>query len=272
MTPPLACTVRDCGLLLERRGGTYVCARRHSYDVARHGYVNLLQPTDRRSLDAGDSREAISARARLLASGLGRRILDAVATEVATHMRGNVVLDLGSGAGELLGTIAERQQIVGIGIDLSTAGVEQAARRYPHLTWVVANADRRLPVIDRTVDVIVSLHGRRNPAECARVLARDGRLIVAIPGAEDLIELRAAIQGERVERDRVASLVAEHAHSFEVVQQTRATESHQLTPPQLRDLLRGTYRGERTSAAARLASLESMSVTLASEIVVFAPS
>jgi 23S rRNA (guanine745-N1)-methyltransferase len=270
MTPPLACTVRECGLFLERRGHTYVCARRHSYDIARTGYVNLLQPNDRRSLAAGDSADAIAARSRLLRDGVGRSILEVVAAEV-TGLGGDVAVDLGCGSGELLAAIHDRQHVAGIGIDLSTAGIEQASRRHPDLTWLVANADRRLPLLDRTVDIVLSLNGRRNPAECARVLARGGSLVIAIPGAEDLIELRTALQGARVERDRVESLLAEHAEHFAVLKQSRHVERHELTQSQLHDLLRGTYRGARTSAAARLASLDTMHVTLASDVVIFAP-
>ena len=271
MTPPLACTVRDCGLLLERRDRTWSCARGHSYDLARSGYINLLQPQDRRSLDAGDSREAIIARARLLAQGISRTVVDAVAARVATQLAADaVVADLGSGSGELLGAVYDRTRITGVGIDLSTAGAEHAARRYPHLTWVVANADRRLPLLDHTVDVVVSLHGRRNPSECARVLGKGGRLVVAVPSADDLIELRASVQGQGVERDRGETLVAEHADAFTVLDRDTVREQHHLTARQLRDLLRGTYRGARASEADRLAALDTLDVTLASDVIIFA--
>ena len=44
----LACSVRGCGRPLEKNDRALVCARGHSYDIARSGYVNLLQPQDRR--------------------------------------------------------------------------------------------------------------------------------------------------------------------------------------------------------------------------------
>jgi 23S rRNA (guanine745-N1)-methyltransferase len=270
VTPPLACTVRDCGLLLERHDRTYACARRHSYDVVKSGYVNLLQPTDRRSPAAGDARDAIVARARLLGQGIGAAILANVANHVVSGLSADsVVADLGSGAGELLGAIYDRTRVTGVGIDLSIAAAEHAARRYPHLTWVVANVDRGVPLLDRCVNVLVSLNGRRNPADCARVLAPDGRLVIGVPAPDDLIELREQLQGEATERDRVDGLIAEHDGLFSVAERVVVRERHRASPEALRDLLRGTYRGARHSLAEKQESLGPLDVTLASVIVVF---
>ena len=51
----LLCTVRHCRLPLVREERRLVCANRHSFDVARSGYVNLLQPQDKRSKNPGDT-------------------------------------------------------------------------------------------------------------------------------------------------------------------------------------------------------------------------
>jgi 23S rRNA (guanine745-N1)-methyltransferase len=272
VAPPLACTVRDCGLLLERKDRAYACARRHAYDLSKSGYLNLLQPTDRRSPAAGDARDAIVARARLLAQGVGASILTDIATRVASVANAHsVVADLGSGAGELLGTVYDRAAVAGIGLDLSAAAAEHAARRYPHLTWVVANVDRGIPLLDRSADVVVSLNGRRNVADCARVLAGDGRLIVGLPAPDDLIELREHMQGEATERDRADALIAEHEPLFDVLERSTVRERHSINADGLRDLLRGTYRGARASGADRLASLRPLDVTVASDVVVFVP-
>ena len=75
--------MRGCALPLLRRDRTFVCAAGHSYDVARSGYLNLLQPQDRKSTEAGDTRAAIEARASLLAAGVGRALIDAVASRAA---------------------------------------------------------------------------------------------------------------------------------------------------------------------------------------------
>ncbi len=271
LPPPLACTVRGCGLPLERRERAFACPRGHAYDVARSGYVNLLQPQDRRSREPGDSGAAIAARDRLLAAAIGRTIVDHIAGQAATLLTGErpAVADLGCGSGALLAALAAIRPVEGVGIDLSTAAAEAAARRSAASTWVVANVDRRLPLLDGSVDLVLSLHARRNPQECARVLVPGGALLVAVPAPDDLVELRQAVQGRRIERDRSAVVVAEHAPLFTVTERRAVRERHALTGDALRDLLRGTYRGERASEAARVEALGRLDVTIASDILVF---
>jgi 23S rRNA (guanine745-N1)-methyltransferase len=267
---PLACSVRGCTLPLERRERAFICPNGHTYDVARSGYVNLLQPQDRRSTAPGDSRAAVEARAALFQAGVGRAVVDAVIARVESVEPGAdlVVVDLGSGSGDALGMIAATRPVTGIGIDLSTAAAGHAARRFPSLTWVVANADRRLPLLDRSVNVVISLHGRRNPAECARVLTGTGLLIVVLPAPDDLIELRSLVQGEGVERDRADAMLAAHEGPFAVVDRSPVRETHDLDRDSLLHLLRSTYRGARLAAAEQVQSLDRMSVTLRSECVV----
>ena len=267
----LACSVRGCELPLERRGGTFSCARGHSYDVSRSGYVNLLQPQDRRSPDAGDPKSVVDARARLLAAGVGAAIVDAIVRRAAALELedGAAVVDIGSGAGETLASLARVRTITGIGIDLSAAAAQHAARRHPQLTWVVANADRRLPLVDQSISLILSVHARRHPVESARVLARGGHLLVAIPAPDDLVELRESAMGKRVERDRSDALRAEHEALFALVDRGAARERQRLDRDPLLDLLHTTYRGRRTSTADRIAALDKLEVTLATEWFLF---
>jgi 23S rRNA (guanine745-N1)-methyltransferase len=125
-------------------------------------------------------------------------------------------------------------------------------------------------VIDGRVAIVLSMHGRRNPEECARVLAPGGHLVVAVPATDDLIELRAAVQGRGVERDRVEALVAGHASRFDVVERRTVRARQRLAPDALGDLLTVTYRGARHGQAPAVRSLEGMDVTFASDVVVFA--
>jgi 23S rRNA (guanine745-N1)-methyltransferase len=268
----LACSVRGCGQPLRRRADAFVCARGHAYDIARSGYVNLLQPQDRRSAAPGDAAASVDARARLLSSGIGRTLVDAVVRTASGLPLAHEapVVDLGAGSGEVLGKLAAERCITGIGIELSIAAATAAARRFPSVTWIVANADRRLPILNRCVALVLSVNARRNPAECARVLARPGHLLVVVPAADDLIELRQLVQGRGVERDRTESLLAEHEAAFTLVDQSTVRERRALGRDQLFDVLRGTYRGARTSAASRVQALTSLDVTFASELRLFA--
>ena len=269
----LACSVRECGLPLERRERAFVCPRGHSHDLARSGYVNLLQPHDRRSLAAGDSKAAVKARARLFAAGIGRALSDEVVRRATALSLADdaPVVDLGSGSGDTLGQLGAAHRCAAVGIDLSVAAIDHAARNFPDLTWVVANADRRLPLLDHSVQLMLSLHGRRHPAECARVVASDGWLLVAVPAHDDLLELRETVQGQAIERERGDALVAAHEPHFRMLDRFSVRTRQQLERDTLLDLLRTTYRGERTSGAMRVAAITSLNVTLASDVFLFAP-
>ena len=274
MHPPLACTVRGCGRPLTRAGRHLSCDRGHSFDIARSGYISLLQPQDRRSSEPGDAKDAVTARARLLDAGVGRAAIDAI-VETGLKTGGYeatlLAADLGCGSGELLGALASGRDVCGVGIDLSSAAAGMAARRFPSLTWIVANADRGLPLLDASVDLITSLNGRRNVDECARVLSPEGTLIVAVPAPDDLVELREQVQGEAVARDRADAVVAAHEARFSLAERFTVRTRHRLEGEPLRDLLRGTYRGARASAAARVETLGALEITLATDVCVLRP-
>jgi 23S rRNA (guanine745-N1)-methyltransferase len=294
LVPPLLCTVRACRRPLIRGRRAFRCDRGHSFDIARDGYVNLLQPQDRRSRRAGDPREAVEARAALLHDGIGAGNMRAIvsAAALALPRTSPIAVDLGSGSGEVLRTLAELRPICGIGIDLSTAAAAHSARSVtltqpPALTsqtsavavvsisseliWVVANADRVLPLADGSVDLIMSVQGRRNPAECRRILAECGRLLVSVPAPDDLVELRQAVQGAGTHRDRSEDLIRTHEPWFRVVELQRIEEKHVLEHEALLNLLRATYRGTRASMADSVTALTSLEVTLASDVVLFEP-
>jgi len=271
--------VRGCGAPLATRERALVCPRGHAFDLARRGYVNLLQPQDRRSPEAGDARSAVEARGRLLAAGVGAELIEVA---VARALRGLPtpgparVLDLGAGGGELLGALAaagRRQGLAleALGIDLSVAAVERAARGFPELAWVVANADRRLPLLDSSVDGVLSIFGRRPVAEVQRVLRPGGRWWVAVPAADDLLELRAAVQGRGEARARSAGLEAECGARFRCLEREEVRVHEVLERETLLDLLRATYRGARSSSEARVEGLERLAVTRAAELSLWAP-
>lgn len=273
INPPLACTVRGCGQPLARVGPACRCPRGHSYDVARAGYVNLLQPQDRKATTPGDARAAVDARVTLEQAGVGDALVAAIVERLSARPlpAGAVVLDLGCGTGHALARVCSACGADGIGIDLSAAAIGLAARRHPELTWVVANADRRLPILDGRVDVVLSLHARRNAAECARVLAPGGVLVVAVPAPDDLAELRAEVQGAATVRDRAERVLVEHQPAFALRERVRVAETRCFERPALLALLQGTYRGARFREAARAASLEARVVTLAADVCVFEP-
>jgi len=272
--PVLACSVRGCGRALARAERTWRCEQGHSFDVARSGYVNLLQPHDRRSLAAGDSRETVAARRALLDSGFGAALRGALLATVDTLElpRGARVVDLGCGDGHFLAAVCERRGFAGWGVDLSAHAVESAARRHPEHAWIAANADRRLPFVDGAFDLALSIDGRRPRDEFARVLAPNGRLLVAVPAANDLIELRGSVLGEAHAIEGAQRVEAELALRFRLVSRGEAAESRELDRVGLAQLAAATYRCARRSEQQRLEGIERLVVTTAHSVLLFAPS
>lgn len=277
------CTVRGCGATIPAVAAANRRAARdagvsvlrgpcgHSFDIARSGYVNLLQPQDSRARDPGDAADAIAARRRLLDAGTGTALLealDSLITGLGLPPRARA-LDIGSGEGSLLGALAARFDLDAAGLDLSARAADLAARRHPGVLWLVANADRGLPFADGSLDLVLSITARRCPAECGRVLAPGGHLVVAVPAPDDLSELRVAVLGSASREDRLTKLIEEHATRFELIGQGESRERRTFSAPQLEDLLVSTYRGGRAGRRERVRELGGLAVTLSHEIVVF---
>src|SRR6185295_10788946 len=202
----------------------------HSFDIARSGYINLLQLQERRARHPGDTAEAIAARRRLHDRGVTERQRLAIA-EAMAGTANDVVLDAGCGDGFYLGTLQRETGLHAHGIDISVPAVDAAARRYPECEWVVANADRAVPYPDGSFSMVLSITARMNPVEFRRVLREDGRLLVAIPAPDDLIELRGS------GRDRAPQTIDTFVHGFKLLRQMRVSRGADLDASAVRDVL-----------------------------------
>jgi 23S rRNA (guanine745-N1)-methyltransferase len=232
------------------------CARGHSFDVARSGYINLLQPQERRSKQPGDTAAALAGRRRLHDRGVTEPLLRAIAEIMAASCR-EIVLDAGCGDGFYVGSLARQVGCEAHGVDISIPAIDAAARRYPGCEWIVANADRMLPYADRSFSIVMSITGRMNAGEFRRVLRDDGRLLVAIPAPQDLIELRG--KG----RDRVARTVETFAPGFSLVDQRRIASTADLDAAAVEDVLHSIYRPLRSTPA------PAMRVTFSLDLLLF---
>jgi 23S rRNA (guanine745-N1)-methyltransferase len=254
----LLCPVRGCHLALAREEKRAVCKRGHSFDVARSGYINLLQPQDRRSKKPGDSVDAVAARRRLHDRGVTEPLLRGIA-EIVAALSNDIVLDAGCGDGFYLGSLASQIGFDAHGIDISIPAVEAAAKRYPKCEWIVANADRFLPYADRSFSIVLSITGRMNADGFRRVLCDDGRLLVALAAPEDLIELRG--KG----RDRVDRTVETFAKDFTMADRRQVVTSADLDLEAVQDVLLSIYRPMRSQP------VEAMRVTFSLDLLLFRP-
>jgi 23S rRNA (guanine745-N1)-methyltransferase len=266
----LLCTVHGCRLPLRREERRVVCRRGHSFDVARSGYVNLLQPQDRKARQPGDSAKVLAARRRFLGSPAAAPLLEAI-VDLPTIGEADAALEVGCGDGQHLARLAERSGCEGHGVDISVAAIDAAAKQHPRLGWVVANADRFLPYDDASFRVVLSVTSRMNPPEFRRVLRPDGMLLVAIPAPDDLVELRRAALGMAVLRDRVERTVATFTPHFTLERQTRVRHVARLDATAAADAMMSAYRAVRTRQRARLTAIRDVDVTLSRDVLIFRP-
>lgn len=254
----LICSVRDCRLPLLREERRVVCASGHSFDIARSGYINLLQPQDKRSKNPGDTTEAVRARRRLHERGITLPLLDGIAKMISLTGQ-DTVLDAGCGDGFYLGSLAARSECQASGIDISIPAVDAAARKYPACQWIAANADRFIPYADRSFSAVLSITARMNSPEFRRVLRDDGRLLVALPAPDDFKEIR----GEG--RDRVPRTLETFAAEFTVRDQKRVTTTADLDASAVEDVLISIYRPMRSEP------ISAMRLTFSLDLLLFQP-
>ena len=251
--PTLLCTVRGCRLPLAWEVRRVVCPRGHSFDAARTGYVNLLQPNEKRSKAPGDAKEMVAARRRFFDRGFEAPLLRSM-IEMLEAAHDVPILDAGCGEGSYLDAFARELGGDAHGVDISVPAIDAAARRYKQHAWIVANADRFIPYGDASFGLVLSITSRMNAPEFRRVLRDDGLLLVAIPAPGDLGN----------PRDRVARTIETFAGLFDLIEHRRLATEADLDEEAVRDLLASTYR------AFRARSFEPRRVTLSRDVLLFA--
>ncbi len=187
-----------CTASLEQNGTSLYCSgeRRHCFDIAKSGYVTLT----RASGTAGDDREMVRARTVFLDKDYYRPFADAVADALGSA---KTVIDAGCGEGYYSNIIASRGASV-YGFDLSKHACDKAAKRarlHGNGAFFGVASVFELPIADDSADAVVSLFAPIAEREFARVLKRDGLLIVGAAGRRHLYELKQALYADAYENE-----------------------------------------------------------------------
>ncbi|WP_051804092.1 putative RNA methyltransferase [Streptomyces sp. NRRL S-474] len=187
----LTCPLCPSGLI--RTGGALRCADRHTFDIARHGYVSLL--TGHRRAVSADSADMVRCRGSFLRAGhydpLARTLVE-LATELAPPDA--VVLDAGAGTGHYLAAVLDALPgALGLGLDSSVHALRAAARAHARAEAVGWDVWRPWPVRTGCADLVLNVFAPRNGPEFHRVLRPDGALLVVTPTSRHLRELRAPL-------------------------------------------------------------------------------
>ena len=180
---PFLCPV--CRRPLTLTQSVYQCEKRHSFDLSRFHYVNLIRSSKKIH---GDNAEMVKARTRFLQSGAYQPLKDQV-TELIQTLNPSSVLESGCGEGYYTELCETLKSCECFGIDLSKEALKQAGRSCPSVHFAAASVFE-LPLPDQSIDVIWSCFAPLAMAENARVLKDQGKLIVVGPGPRHLWGLK----------------------------------------------------------------------------------
>ncbi len=280
----LICPV--CGASLYEEGGSLFCygARRHCYDIAASGYVNLLPPGKGKNAHTGDDSGMIAARSAFLSGGYYDGISEAAAKIAADHLplgEGRIaIVDAGAGEGyhtcriaRVLASLTGRH-VDALGVDASkkgaAAGAKLAARTATDgadMSFAAGNIFS-LPVQDHSLDVIFSLFAPIPAAESARTLKEDGLLVVVASAARHLWEMRCLIYD--AVREGNAEVSTPEGFSLKEKREYRASV-HIPDNETLMHLFTMTPFYYRTPEVgrARLAATDSLDLSVMADVYVF---
>lgn len=192
-------------MCLSENGKSLYCvgAKRHCFDLASSGYVNLSH-----SSLSGDSKSAVNSRKHFLSSGAYLQFSDYISNKVASHKENAFIADMGCGDGYYsINTLNALPSSLLVGFDLSKYAVEAASK----LSRKNSCDDRSLfsvasifssPLADNSCDVVLNLFAPCCEKEFSRIMKDDALLIVAGAGKDHLIELKSVLYDTPRENDK----------------------------------------------------------------------
>ena len=176
------------------------CENRHSFDLAKFGYVNLA-PQIKQS--ANYDKENFQNRQQILEAGFYQAILDALSTMLCSLETSKTILDIGCGEGFYSRKLQEvHPDKTFYAFDISKDSVQIAAKSETNwaVNWFVGDLTQ-LPIKDASMDILLDIFSPANYGEFQRVLSKDGILIKVIPTENHLKEIRQTVQDQLKKKD-----------------------------------------------------------------------
>lgn len=278
VTTALACPV--CADALTLRAADAVCPKKHTFDRARSGYLNLLLSNKKQSTEP-DSPHRLLSRRTFLQGGYYDQVTAATTTAVAEILAGRGethVADLGCGEGfftaRLKAALASSTSpaIACYGVDLSRRGIKMATTYDRAITWIVASLHRS-PFLPQSLDVAVSMFAPIDAADVGRVLRDDGAFVTVTPGPDHLDALRIIIYSSVKPHPQTPALMAGDT-LFEQTASTRVRYPIVVdSTAQIMNLLAMTpyYWRINRETKAHVAALTRLELTVDAYVTVFRP-
>ena len=185
------------------------CSNRHSFDLAKFGYVNLA-PQIKQS--ANYDKENFQNRQQILEAGFYQAILEGISDILATKSSAKTVLDIGCGEGFYSRELQEsHSDKTFYAFDISKDSVQIAAKSETNwaVNWFVGDL-ARLPIKDASMDILLDIFSPANYGEFRRVLSQNGILMKVVPTENHLKEIRQMVQEQLTKKDYSNQDIKEH--------------------------------------------------------------
>lgn len=213
------------------------CCNRHSFDLAKFGYVNLA-PQIKQS--ANYDKENFQNRQQILEAGFYQAILEAISDLLSNSKNAKTILDIGCGEGFYSRKLQESHlDKTFYAFDISKDSVQIAAKSEPNwaVNWFVGDL-ARLPIKDASMDILLDIFSPANYGEFRRVLSKDGILIKVIPTKNHLKEIRQKVQDQLTNKDYSNQDIKNHFQEhFTILSSQTASLTKTITAEQLKALL-----------------------------------
>ena len=213
------------------------CENRHSFDLAKFGYVNLA-PQIKQS--ANYDKENFQNRQQILEAGFYQAILEAVSDLLSNSKNAKTILDIGCGEGFYSRKLQEsHSDKTFYAFDISKDSVQIAAKSEPNwaVNWFVGDL-ARLPIKDASMNILLDIFSPANYGEFRRVLSKDGILIKVIPTENHLKEIRQKVQDQLTNKDYSNQDIKNHFQEhFTILSSQTASLTKTITTEQLQALL-----------------------------------
>ncbi len=150
----------------------------------------MLPTNHKRSAQPGDSKAMLSARRRVLDSGLYQPLAEQLAASLGELDAIETALDLGCGEGYYTQALSQALPMASVaGIDISKEAVRMASKRYTQIEFAVASAFAA-PLADTSRQLLLSIFAPLAEQELLRLLPTGGYYLKVTPGARHLWALR----------------------------------------------------------------------------------
>ena len=213
------------------------CSNRHSFDLAKFGYVNLA-PQIKQS--ANYDKENFQNRQQILEAGFYQAILEGISDLLTTNPSAKTVLAIGCGEGFYSRKLQEsHSDKTFYAFDISKDSVQIAAKSELNwsVNWFVGDL-ARLPIKDASMDILLDIFSPANYGEFRRVLSKDGILIKVIPTENHLKEIRQRVQDQLTNKDYSNQDIKEHFQEYFSIQSSQiASLTKPITAEQRQALL-----------------------------------